>query len=199
MTTRAKALMVAALAALLAGFLYLQVLTRRVRSERGERGEEAARAKLNEAALQSQQGPTQSAILYFPSQDEGVLIAESRPMAWAQTDTDRIRQVLLALIEGSHQGQSRPLPPSTDIRAVFLTSDGTSYLDFSSQALALFPSGIESETLALYSIVDSLAANVPSVKRVRILVQGQEVDSLNGHADVSGPIAPDPARIKPAS
>lgn len=199
MTTRAKVLMVAALAALLAGFLYLQVLTRRVRSERGERGEEAARAKLNEAALQSQQGPTQSAILYFPSQDEGVLIAESRPMAWAQTDTDRIRQVLLALIEGSHQGQSRPLPPSTDIRAVFLTSDGTSYLDFSSQALALFPSGIESETLALYSIADSLAANVPSVKRVRILVQGQEVDSLNGHADVSGPIVPDPARIKPAS
>lgn len=77
------------------------------------------------------------------------------------------------------------------LRAVFLGNDGSAYLDFSSDITKDFPVGIESEVLALRSVVDSIAANRPSVRRVKFLIQGQEVDSLDGHADLTGFYAPD--------
>lgn len=200
MTRRAGFIALVILLVILSGgFLYLRVLTRRAKLESPQRGEEGARTQLREAALQSNMGPQQTITLYFPSDEDGLLQPESRQLAWASSDTDRIRQVMLALIEGSYKGLRRPMPPSTELRAVFLTPDGTAYLDFSSNALSLFSPGIQSETLALYSIVNSLAANIPSVHRVKILVQGQEVETLNGHADLGEVFTPDIARNKSAS
>lgn len=200
MTRRAKVLMLILLVVLAGSALYLHVLARRVSFQPSpQHGEEVARTRLSEAALQSTTSPNQTATLYFPSYQQGLLQQEKRQVAWAETETDRIRQVLLALIEGSHQGYSRALPPSTAIRAVFLAPDGTAYLDFSNQALADLNPGIMSECLVVYSIVNSLAANIPAVKKVKILVQGQEVDTLDGHADLSDVFVPDLARISPAS
>jgi spore germination protein GerM len=164
--------------------------------ESPEHTEEGARTQLREAALQSGTGVLRSITLYFPSDDDGLLQSESRQIAWASSDTDRVRQVILALIDGSYKGLRRPLPPNTELRAAFLTSDGTAYLDFSNQALALAAPGIQSETLSIYSIVNSIAANVPSAHRVKMLVQGQEVDTLNGHADLGEIFVPNMARNK---
>jgi spore germination protein GerM len=200
MSRRALLLMLVLLVVLAGSALYLRVLARRISFQPSlQRGEEVARTQLSEAALQSPTGPQQLATLYFPSYGQGLLREEKRPMAWAETDTDKIRQVLLALMEGSHQGYSRALPPSTAIRAVFLTSDGTAYLDFASQMLADLRPGILTECLVVYAVVNSLAANIPAVKKVKILVDGQEADTLDGHADLSDVFVPDPARILPAS
>jgi spore germination protein GerM len=198
MTRRAKILMLVVLVVLAGSALYLRVLARRVVFQPpSEHGEQVARTQLSEAALQSAAGPQQTATLYFPSFGEGVLREEKRPVAWAEAETDRIRQVLLALMEGSQLGYNRPLPAATEIRAVFLASDGTAFLDLSNQTLPDFNPGIASESLVVYSIVNSLAANIPAVKKVRILVQGQEVDTLDGHADLSDSYVPDPARVSP--
>lgn len=200
MTRRAKVLMLVLLVVLAGSVLYLHVLARRVSFQPSlQHGEEVARTRLSEAALQPASSPQQMATLYFPAYEQGLLREEKRQIAWAETDTDRIRQVLLALMEGSHQGYSRALPPSTAIRAVFLAPDGTAYLDFSTQTLADLRPGILSECLVVYSVVNSLAANLPAVKKVKILVEGQEVDTLDGHADLSDVFVPDPARILPAS
>lgn len=195
MTTRAKVLMFIMLAVLAMGGFYLRELARRLFLEIPQHGEEVARTRLSETALQPVAGPPQTVKLYFPSYDQGLLLAEDRQMAWATREADRIRQILLALIAGSYQGKSRALPPATNIRAVFLTSAGTAYIDFSSELLADFSPGIASECLAVYSIVNSLAANIPAVKKVKILVQGQEVETLDGHADLSDYFVPDPSRI----
>jgi hypothetical protein len=196
MSRRAKILMLILLAVLALGASYLHVLTRRVAFRLPpEQGEEVARTRLSEAALQSATRPHQMATLYFPSFEQGVLREEKRPVAWAETETDRMRQILLALIEGSHQGYSRSLPISTGIRAVFLAPDGTAFVDLSDQAMLDINPGIASECLVVYSVVDSLAANIPAVKKVKILVQGQDVDTLNGHADLSDYFVLDPARI----
>ena len=128
-----------------------------------------------------------------------MLVPESRPLNLAATQTDQIRQLLLALIEGSRQGRGRALPASTNIRAAFLTPEGTAYIDFSNELLADFTPGIGSECLTIYAVVNTLATNVPSVKRVKILVQGQEVESFSGHADLSDYFTPDSSRVLPAS
>ena len=198
MTNRAKLLALIMLALMAAGAFYLRVLTRRVSMEAPPFGEQVARTRLTEAALQSDTAPQQTATLYFPSYDQGALVTEERQMSWAKADTDRVRQVLLALIEGSHQGYSRGLPAAVKIRAVFLASDGTVYLDFESEGLEDFAPGISSECLAVYSVVNSLAVNIPAVKKVKILLQGKEVDTLDGHADLSDSFVPDPSLISSA-
>ncbi len=199
MTNRAKLVTLIMLALMGAGALYLRVLTRRVSLEAPPLGEQVARTRLSEAALQSDEAPRQAATLYFPSYDQGTLLSEERQVSWAKADTDRVRQVLLALIEGSHQGYSRGLPAAVKIRAVFLASDGTVFLDFESEGLEDFSPGISSESLAVYSVVNSLAVNIPAVKKVRILLQGKEADTLDGHADLSDSFVPDPSLIPPAS
>ncbi|PYV22553.1 MAG: hypothetical protein DMG24_16305 [Acidobacteria bacterium] len=198
MSRRAKIALVVVLAVVAAGLFYLRALARRIFVETPLRVEQEARAQLSQVALQSQAGGRETVVLYFPSYGEGVLVKEVRRIAWAAEDADRVRQILLALIEGSHQGHERAVSPSTSIRAVFLTRDGTAYVDFSSEVLADFAPGIESESLAVYSIVDSLAANIPAVKKVKILVQGQEVDALDGHADLTDYYVPDPSRVNKA-
>lgn len=197
MSTRTKVWILVIVPVLVAGSLYLRSLARRVFFERARPAEASARARLAQVALQSSVGPTrtQPVTLFFPSIADGKLREETRNLALAADPADRIRQVVLALIEGPKQGENRALPPSADVRAVFLTGDGTAYLDFASGAFADLNPGIESETLAVYAVVDSLAANLPEVKRVKFLVQGQEVESLDGHADLTAPFTPDLSRI----
>ena len=196
MTRRAKIFFFLLLVGLGAGGFYLRSLARRVFLEPTPHTEEAARAKLNQFALQPNNGTTQFATLYFPALNEGKILPESRSLTWAQADADRVRQIVLALAEGSHQGYGRVLPASTTVRAVFLTADGTAYLDLSADVLSDFEPGIQSETLAIYSIVNSLTVNIPAVKQVQFLIQGQQVETLDGHADLTADFVPDPARVK---
>jgi hypothetical protein len=196
MSLRAKFLWVALLVVLAGGLFYLRSLAKRILFDLPLHSEESAKARLNEEALQPGTGPDVIAVLYFPSLGERKLVAETRPIKWAQSDEDRVRQVLLALAEGSHQSLGHPLSASTVVRAVFLASDGTAYIDFANDSLKGSNPGIESESLSVYSIVNSITANLPSVKRVKMLVQGQETETLEGHADLTEAIIPDPSLIK---
>ena len=47
------------------------------------------------------------------------------------------------------------------------------------------PSGIEPETLTLLSIIGTLHENFPSVQQVRFLIDGQQRETLAGHADLT--------------
>ena len=192
MTSRAKLVMFVTAAALALGFAYFHWLSRGVLNEPAPRPEEQARAQLTEAALLSGGRTAHKANLYFPSDEDGSLVEEARLIAWPDSDADRIRSVLLALVAGSSSGRPRSLTASAEVRGVFLATDGTAYLDFSNSAVGLFAPGIGSETLAVYSIVDTLAATIPAVKRVRFLIQGQEAETLDGHVDLTSAFAPDP-------
>jgi hypothetical protein len=196
MTERAKILLLLLIIALGVGVIYLRSLAKRVFVEPPQRAEEAARAKLSEIALQSNNGTTQMATLYFPELNQDKIMPESRTITWAQSDADRVRQVVLALAEGSHQGYGRVIPAATNVRAVFLAPDGTAYVDLSNDILSDFEPGIQTETLTIYSIVNSITVNIPSVKSVRFLILGQEVETLDGHADLTAAYSPDLARVK---
>jgi hypothetical protein len=195
MSLRAKLLWVALLVVFAGGLFYLRSLAKRIFFELPLHSDESAKARLNEAALQSGAGPNEIAVLYFPSLNDRKLVAEKRPVKWASSADDRVRQVLLALAAGSRQGLGHPLAASTNVRAVFLTLEGTAYVDLSNDVLSSINPGIESESLSVYSMVDSITANIPSVKRVKILIQGQEVETLEGHADLTEAIVPDPTLI----
>lgn len=195
MSRRTKIMLLVTVPVLIIGSLYLRSLVRWAFFERRHPPDTVARAQLDQAALQASAGPTERVTLYFPSYAEGKLRGESRPLAMATDPADRVRQIVLALIEGPKQGAGSALSASAEVRGVFLTPDGTVYLDLSKGAAGDFNPGIQSETLAVYSVVDSLAANLPEVKRVQFLVQGQEVDTLDGHVDLTAPFTPDKAWV----
>jgi hypothetical protein len=64
--------------------------------------------------------------------------------------------------------------------------DGTAVADFSEALATSIPSGIVSEQLAIDSIARTLEANVPQVQRLKILIHGQETETLAGHVDLTG-------------
>lgn len=190
---RTLILVAIAIPVLLVSGFYLRSLVRRMFFQGRPHAEAAAETQLRQEALQSEPTVETTVVLYFPDYETGTLQEEGRPMPLALNVEDSIRQIVLALIQGSQQGHAAALPPTALLRAVFLSSDGTAYLDFSSDAAKGVPIGIESGALVVYSIVDSIAANVPGVKRVKFLIEGQAAQTWDGHIDLSGFFVPNMA------
>jgi len=99
---------------------------------------------------------------------------------------ERSKQLLQALIANPPTADQRTLPASTTLLGFYILPDGTAVADFSDSLASELPSGILSESMAVNSIVRTLAANVPQLRRLKILIHGQEVDTLAGHVDLTG-------------
>jgi hypothetical protein len=97
----------------------------------------------------------------------------------------RAKQVLNTLLAGPVDADLRTLPPDAVLLAFYLLPDGTAIADFSEALATATPSGIVSEQMAVDSITKTLEANVPQVRFLKILLHGQEVDTLAGHLDLT--------------
>ncbi len=111
----------------------------------------------------------------------------------------RAKQVLNSLLAGPVDTELRTLPPDAALLEFYLLPNGTGVADFSEALATSTPSGIASEQLAVESIARTLEANVPQVKRLKILIHGQEVDTLAGHLDLTGTFTLFPAPALPAA
>lgn len=112
---------------------------------------------------------------------------------------ERSRQLLQELIANPPTPDQRTLPPSTTLLGFYILPDGTAVADFSESLASELPSGILSESMAVNSIVKTLAANVPQLRRLKILIHGQEVNTLAGHVDLTGFFDLNPAPPQPTS
>src|SRR6202023_223895 len=97
----------------------------------------------------------------------------------------RGKQVLNTLLAGPVDAELRTVPPDVVLLAFYLLPDGTAIADFSEGLATSIPSGIESEQMAVDSLTKTLEANVPQVRWLKILIHGQEVDTLAGHLDLT--------------
>ena len=130
--------------------------------------------------------------LWFPSAAGDGLVAEAREIVDTARPADRGTQILIALIEGPKTEAALPaVPPETTLRQLWIRPDGIAYADFSGELASGFTGGSYDELLAAYAIVDSLTSNVPSIRRVGILVDGRERETLGGHVDIRRPLPPD--------
>jgi spore germination protein GerM len=111
----------------------------------------------------------------------------------------RARQVLHALIADPPTPEQRTIPADTILLGFYLLPDGTAIADFSDALASEYPSGILSEKLAVDSIARTLENNLPSVRRLKILIHGEEVETLAGHVDLTGFFDLNPPGQQPAS
>ena len=133
--------------------------------------------------------------LYFPSATDDRLVPETRGIIETPRPADRGAQILSALLDGPEGKDALPLAPDgTTLRRLWVRDDGTAYADFSAQ-LTEGLAGSSDEILRLYAIVDSLTMNVPEIRRVGVLIDGRERDTLGGHIDVRRPVGPDPSLV----
>ncbi len=125
--------------------------------------------------------------LYFSDRENVHLIAEERVLDHSTDPAEFGRQLITGLIKGPTQGYLRTIPEETILRSLYVTRDGTAYVDFSSTVTEKHPGGVQSELLTIYSIVNSLVLNVNEINRVKILIQGNESLTLAGHIDLNAP------------
>ena len=91
------------------------------------------------------------------------------------------------------------IPSGTTVRGFYITDRQDAFVDFSSRLVTGHPGGSTTELLTVNAIVNAVTANLPSVQRVQILIDGKEVDTLAGHVDLRRPLERDTSLIRDAA
>jgi hypothetical protein len=175
--------------AVIAAAIYFPILRRRVNqaAKLQQQSEEQARRELTLSPTASPSEPRVRAKLFWASSaDDSALAPVTIDLPLSKDPVLRSKQILNTLLAGPVDSELRTLPPDGVLLAFYLLPDGTGIADFSEALATSIPSGIESEQLAVDSIARTLEANVPEVVRLKILIHGQEVETLAGHLDLTG-------------
>ncbi len=122
----------------------------------------------------------------FWSAGQDTLAPVETPLPLSADPVQRSKQVLHALISSPPGAGQRTLPADVEILGFYILPDGTAVADFSDALASETPSGILSEQQTINSIVQTLENNVPTLHRLKILIHGQEVETLAGHLDLTG-------------
>jgi hypothetical protein len=132
------------------------------------------------------QGPTEQVTLYVAYDDPGSLRAQAASIPLPAGRQERAQELLRALL-GRYLDRfsSHPLGPGAEVRDVYLVDPGLAVIDVNDAFADGHRSGVLVEELTVASLVQTLAANIPGINRVKILVGGQERQTLAGHADLS--------------
>jgi spore germination protein GerM len=131
-------------------------------------------------------GSSEQVILYVAYDDAGVLRPKAVRITLPTGRQERAAEILRALLTlYLDKFSPHPLGPGSDIRDVYLVDPGLAVIDLNAAFADNHRSGVLVEELSVVSLVQTLSANIPGVTRVKILVEGNERETLAGHADLS--------------
>lgn len=188
MSARAFQIAVAFLVlAIAAGAAYLRVLHRRAQHmAQMQASEEALRRELTQPPVVTPTDIKTKAKLFWSSTTTpGTLQPVEAELPLSADPVQRAKQILRVLLYGPPTPEERTLPANTALLGFYILPDGTAVADFSDQLASATPSGILSGKLAVDSLARTLEANVPNLRRLKILIRGQEAETLAGHIDLT--------------
>ena len=131
-------------------------------------------------------GPSEQVTLFVAHDNDGSLRAESAQIPMPSGRQQRAEELLRALLS-LYLDKSSPhiLGAGAEVRAVFLVDPGVAVIDLNSAFADKHRSGVLVEELTITSLIHTISANTPGIQKVKILVDGNERDTLAGHADLS--------------
>ena len=133
----------------------------------------------------------QAKLFFGKAQGEGFATAPANIFA-SELQINRIKQLLMALTEGPKDGKSvNLLPEGTALKDAYMDANSILYLDMSPEFVSNCKGGTTGEYEAVYSIVNTVFYNFPSVKGVKFAVNGVEKDTLAGHILIKSVLTPD--------
>lgn len=141
-----------------------------------------------DAAAPEEAGRKITARLYYVSGDGTRLTAVEREVPYAERTAEQARHIIEAQIAPAPPAQVSAIPGGTTLRALYVTDQGSAFVDLSAEVAAAHPGGSLNELLTIYTVVQALTTNIPAVTSVQLLVDGKEVDTLAGHVDIRRPL-----------
>ena len=180
-------IVVAALAiAVVVGLISFHSLRERVRRlSQAQSVEEQARREVLAPPITTPTDVTVAAKLFWAAApDQLAPVTIQLPLS--ADPVQRSKQILHALIASAPTAEQRTLPADAELLGFYVLPDGTAIADFSDALVSEIPSGILSEQMTVDSIVQTLENNVPALRRLKILIHGQEAETLAGHLDLTG-------------
>lgn len=122
--------------------------------------------------------------LFFPQKDKDNFRGEIRKVRRKKMLTAQATQIIEELLRGpTSKDLYSAVPEKTTLRGLFFDS-GTFVVDLSREFSETKITGAVEQTLAVYSLVNSLTEIDPKA-RVKILINGSEQPGEEGHIDLS--------------
>jgi len=131
-------------------------------------------------------GPTERVVLFVAHDEDGTLRPEPAQIPMPSGRQQRAEELLRALVS-IYLDKASPhvLGSGAEIRSVFLVDPGVAVIDLNAAFANTHRSGVLVEELTVASLIHTISANIPGILKVQILVEGNERDTLAGHADLS--------------
>lgn len=125
--------------------------------------------------------------VYYPNEDGTKLLPVKRKVRPLSSE-DKYTAAVKSLMEGTKEkGKIVILPKQAKLRSVKLVN-GVAKVDFSQDLVKHFVGGSTGEEMLVGSVVNTLT-EFPEVKQVQILIEGNPVETLGGHMDLSTPLS----------
>jgi hypothetical protein len=184
--------------AVLIGLISFRSLHRRVqRQAELQTADEKARHEVLAPPISTPSDVTVNAKIFWAAGSDRIAPVQVQ-LPLSADPVERSRQLLNELTVNPPTPGQRTIPADTMLLGFYILPDGTAVADFSDALSSEIPSGILSEEMAVNSIARTLESNVPVLHRLKILIHGQEVDTLAGNVDLTGFFDLNPPAAPPA-
>lgn len=144
--------------------------------------------QINDIYSKSSENSNNARIRFFWGTSGNQWVTEDREINFvSERIEDKIAQVIEELINGSEHFHYNPIPEGTQLMSIFLDKRGVVYIDLTEAFVNNHPGGTSGEIMTIYSLVNTITENFSTIKGVKILVMGKEIETLKGHIDARNP------------
>ena len=140
--------------------------------------------------------PHITATLFYAAQDGQALVPVRREVPLAEGVVPQGREILTLQLQAAPPPYVSAIPAGTMLRAFYVTERGDAFVDLSADVSSQHPGGSFTELLTVYAIVNAVTANLPTIQRVQILIDGKEAETLAGHVDLRRPLIRDVTLVR---
>ena len=139
----------------------------------------------------------QEVTLFFSDANERFLIPEKRFISREKEPEEQAQEMIKALLTGSKTGLIATFPEKVELQGVKMEGGDMLLVNFREGLTVNHPGGSAAEMATIYSLTNTLTVNIPVIKRVKILIEGKERESLKGHIGLKNPFTINQELIAP--
>lgn len=150
----------------------------------------AADLPVSSEVLQAPEEEEASAVKLFATGADGLLHPREVELPPFPTTRARTEALVQQVVE-----EAGTFPEEAQVLDVFVSGRGVAVINFTLDLLEGHSGGLHAEELTVYSLSHTLVENIPAIAEVRLLVEGQQTETLAGHLDLRSGFGRAPDRL----
>ncbi|MGD1076526.1 MAG: GerMN domain-containing protein [Thermodesulfovibrionales bacterium] len=117
-------------------------------------------------------------MIFYPS--EGTLVMEERRVQ-REAEITMAEEIVAEFLKEPLNRAASIIPRGAKVLGLYQGSDGILYIDLSDEFRKNFQGDALAEFLLLKGLYESIISNVKGVNDVKVVIEGQEMESIGGH------------------